>query len=183
MPHIHTGLGQYDLTASAIIIRTDFSNPKIFLHKHLLSGKWAQPGGHVELDESPWSAVLHEVAEESGYVTGQLRVLQSQNRIKNLGRDAILLPQPVCVMAYELAAHKDHFHSDMVYAFIASSEPKRKLEDDESAETDYFDRSELVALPDEVIPDNVRNVAIFVLDECFPHWEAIDADDFRLSAR
>jgi len=178
MPHIHTDPGQYDFTASAFIVRTDLAEPKIFLHKHLLSGKWAQPGGHVELDESPWSAVLHEVLEESGYTSNQLKILQPRVRIRDLGTDAMLLPEIVCSMVYELAAHKDHFHTDLIYAFIATGDPEDELLEYESVEVTYFSRSDIVALPSAEISDNVRQVALFILDECLSTWEAVSVEEY-----
>jgi 8-oxo-dGTP pyrophosphatase MutT (NUDIX family) len=180
MPHIHSEPGQYDFTASAVIIRIDQAEPTVFLHKHLLSGKWTQPGGHVELHESPWSAVLHEITEESGYTPGQLKVLQPRVRIKDLGHDAVLLPQPACIMAYGLAAHKDHFHTDITYVFTAASEPEETLQAGESTETKYFTHSALEALSPEEIPDNVRQTLLFALDECLANWEAVEVGSYRL---
>ena len=59
MAHIHNEPGQHDLTVSAFIINvSDKENPKILLCRHKKLGKLLQPGGHVELDENPWQAVL-----------------------------------------------------------------------------------------------------------------------------
>ena len=66
MAHIHTQPGQHDHTASAYIIRTDLDTPRIMLHLHRKIGKYLQFGGHVELNETPWQAVVHELREESG---------------------------------------------------------------------------------------------------------------------
>jgi len=63
MAHIHTQPGQHDHTASAYIVRTDFDEPKIMLHLHRKIGKYLQFGGHVELHETPWQAVVHELRE------------------------------------------------------------------------------------------------------------------------
>src|SRR5437879_1527745 len=95
MPHIHTKPGQHDHTASAYIVRIDGKEPKILLHKHKKSGKYQQFGGHIELDETPWQAVLHEIKEESGYDAKQLMLLQPKERLKSLG-DADQHPVPVC---------------------------------------------------------------------------------------
>jgi ADP-ribose pyrophosphatase YjhB (NUDIX family) len=142
------------------------------MSRHLLSGKWTQPGGHVELNESPWTAVQHEITEESGYTMPQLAVLQPKIRVTNLGKDATLQPVPVCLMTYELGTHPGHFHTDIIFAFTAQEQPAGKILEDESAEVAYFSRAELVALQESDIPDNVRQVALFVFDECLPNWEA-----------
>ena len=38
----------------------------VVLLKHKRLGIWLQPGGHLEPDESPWSAALRETREETG---------------------------------------------------------------------------------------------------------------------
>lgn len=74
MPHIHEGDGQHDLTAGAFIIRFDQDEPKGLLHFHRKLHKLLPIGGHVELNESPWQAIAHELDEESGYSMSQLMV-------------------------------------------------------------------------------------------------------------
>lgn len=177
MPHIHTQPGHYDFTTSAIIVRTDLGDPAVCMNKHLLSGKWTQPGGHVELNESPWSAVQHEITEESGYTLHQLQILQPKNRITNLGSDAQLQPLPVCIMTYELAAHKNHLHTDLVYAFVANGAPAQAVAADESTEIAFFNKAKIKSLSSKEIPDNVRSVALFVLDTCMVEWERIAAEN------
>jgi 8-oxo-dGTP pyrophosphatase MutT (NUDIX family) len=56
MPHIHTGPGEHDHTASAVIIRNESDGPKVLLHLHKKLNRLLQPGGHVELHETPWQA-------------------------------------------------------------------------------------------------------------------------------
>src|SRR3954466_7704978 len=63
MPHIHHEPGQHDFTTSAFIVRTDRSEPQAVLHEHRKIGKLLQFGGHIELTESPWQALLREVRE------------------------------------------------------------------------------------------------------------------------
>ncbi len=50
------------LTASAFIV----SPRGIVLHRHKVLGIWVQPGGHVDLDETPEAAAVREAVEETG---------------------------------------------------------------------------------------------------------------------
>lgn len=64
---------------------TEGDEPRIILHKHRKLKMLLQFGGHVELDETPWQAVLREIAEESGYDKNQLKLLQPcYNRLTSL---------------------------------------------------------------------------------------------------
>ena len=67
MPHIHTEPDQHDMTVSAYIVRTDSAEPLCLVHMHRKIGKLAQIGGHIELNETPWQSIAHELEEESGY--------------------------------------------------------------------------------------------------------------------
>ena len=44
----------------------DKTNKKFLLVHHKKLGVWVQPGGHVELNESPEEAAIREVYEETG---------------------------------------------------------------------------------------------------------------------
>lgn len=81
MAHIHTGLGQHDLTVSAFIVRGAPDGPRLLLHRHKKLALVLQPGGHVELAENPWAAIIREIAEETGYSATQLVVLQQSRAI------------------------------------------------------------------------------------------------------
>lgn len=50
------------VTGSAIVI----GSRGVVLHLHKRLGIWLQPGGHIELGESPWQAALRETSEETG---------------------------------------------------------------------------------------------------------------------
>ena len=57
MPHLNTGPGEYDLTASALIFRELDGRLHLLVHRHRKLGLLMQPGGHVERTEDPWAAV------------------------------------------------------------------------------------------------------------------------------
>jgi 8-oxo-dGTP pyrophosphatase MutT (NUDIX family) len=100
MSHIHTKLGEHDVTSSAFIVRFDTPKPQLLLHQHKSLGKLLQPGGHVELTENPWQSVLREITEETGYELSQLQVLQPKDRLASLA-NAILHPVAVCVNTHD----------------------------------------------------------------------------------
>lgn len=50
------------VTGSAIVI-----GPRgVLLHRHRRLGIWLQPGGHIDIGETPWDAALREASEETG---------------------------------------------------------------------------------------------------------------------
>ena len=50
--------------ASVFVINPE--NKKILLVKHSDYDKWLQPGGHIEVDETPEEAAIREIYEETG---------------------------------------------------------------------------------------------------------------------
>lgn len=172
MAHIHTGPGQHDLTASAFIVRLDTSEPTLMLHMHKKLHKYLQFGGHVELHETPWQAVTHELAEESGYAMSQLQLLQPKLRIKKLtGTD--LQPHPLQINTHKFNDELDHYHTDIAFAFVTSEAPKNNVQEGESSDIHLFTLEELKAIPSDKIVENVRETGIFVLTECLNNWEVI----------
>lgn len=135
MPHLNTGPGEYDLTASALILRELDGGLHLLVHRHRKLGLLMQPGGHVERTEDPWSAVAHELREESGYDLEQLLLLQPVHRIEQAPGIAVL-PTPLCVDVHPIGA--DHFHTDMVYAFVADSDPAGMPGEGESQELHWL---------------------------------------------
>jgi 8-oxo-dGTP pyrophosphatase MutT (NUDIX family) len=177
MSHIHTAPNQHDLTVSGYIIRLDTAEPEIMLHKHRVLGRVMQFGGHVELDESPWEAIARELKEEVGYDFDQLQVLQPHERMITLPGTTILLPQPVCVFdaTYGATVAPDHFHDDLSWAFVTRFPPRHELATDESHDIRSLSRSKLIAVPDEEIFEDVRQIALFIFDTCLPKWETVPA--------
>ena len=175
MPHIHTEYNQHDLTVSAYIVRIDGSEPKILLHMHRKLHILLPVGGHVELSETPWQAIEHEIVEESGYVLGQLEVLQPKSRIKRIS-NVIRHPYPVSLNTHKVPG--DHFHTDLEYAFIARSDPVMNIEEGESNDMRWLNSNELDALSSEMIFDNTKEVYRFILDEALVNWDRVPSEAF-----
>ena len=116
MPHIHTEPGQHDMTVSAYIVRTDQKEPLCLVHMHRKMGKLMQAGGHIELGETPWQSVAHEVEEETGFRLAELKVAQ-HNTDRTVEVASINHPTPFDMNTHSVG--NNHFHSDLCYGFVA----------------------------------------------------------------
>lgn len=179
MPHIHTEDGHHDLTASAIIIRSDTPEPTAMLHMHKKLNKFLQFGGHVELDETPWQAINHELKEESGYDLSQLKVLQPKKRIF-FETAGLQHPIPVCLNTHPFNEEGKHFHTDLTFALTTDQQPSSLPAEGESVDIRLFTKAELNALPDSDIHPDIRNILIFVMNECMKNWEQVPTSDFAV---
>jgi 8-oxo-dGTP pyrophosphatase MutT (NUDIX family) len=176
MPHLHTQPGQHDPTASAYIVRTDFGEPKLMLHRHKKLKRFLQFGGHIEHNENPWAAIVHELAEETGYDIDQLKLLQPSERLESL-TDAVIHPMPVYVMTHEFS-DIDHYHTDIAFAFITDQPPEGSLKEGESKAIELFTAGELRQLPAAEIPESVREAGLYVLDICTKNWVPTASSNF-----
>jgi len=167
MAHIHTGPGQYDLTSSAFIVGSG-EEPALLLHRHKTLDVLIQPGGHVELTETPWQAITREILEETGYEVSQLRILQPRVRPPGTG----VHPQPVCVRSFRFG-EEDHFHTDVTYAFVTDELPRHPVGADESQDLIWVTRALLASLAPPETYDDVREVGLFVLDHLLSTLEPI----------
>lgn len=177
MAHIHTQDNQHDFTACAFILRTDLKEPALMFHKHRLLQKLLQFGGHVELDESPWAAVVREIREESGYDIDQLRIFQPKDWPTDID-NALACPLPFMVSTHRFG-DLAHFHNDLAFAFVANEEPRHQPEDGETQTFTYLTRQQLAGLSADAIPKNVQRIALFMFDHVCSTWEAMPADMHR----
>lgn len=144
MPHIHTGPGQHDMTVSAYIIRRREDGAWLCLmHMHRKIDKLMQIGGHIELQETPWQAVVHEILEESGYSLDELIVLQStEDRVDDSGN--VTHPVPFSVNTHLVGGlENDHYHSDMCFGFEAQDIPNANVSENESIDLRWLTLREL----------------------------------------
>lgn len=140
MPHIHTQPDQHDMTVSAYIVLRGQGDDKLLVHMHLKYGKLLQIGGHIELNETPWQAVAHELKEEAGYDVSELKVLQPTSRIPRID-NTVVHPVPFFVNTHLIG--ENHFHSDLCYAFTAQALPRSRPADGESLDLRYVTKEEL----------------------------------------
>jgi len=179
MPHINTSPGDHDLTVSFFIIRTDTPEPTLMMHKHKKMGKWMMFGGHVERHENPWEAALHETTEETGYFHTQLKVLQPNYRIPQL-EGAVVHPTPLCVSTGNYPGTENlHYHTDIMYAFIASENPAGIPDDGESADIQCFTLEQIKAMSPEETVTSFQQMGIAILEHYFSEWKQVEFTEFQ----
>lgn len=109
------------ITGSAIVVGAR----GVVLLKHKRLGLWLQPGGHVDVGETPWNGALREAREETGLAVRFAGALDDQG-----------LPELVHVDVH--AGGRGHTHLDLRYLVVAEdSDPAPP--DGESQEIDWFD--------------------------------------------
>jgi 8-oxo-dGTP diphosphatase len=133
-------------------------------------------GGHVELDETPWQAIAHELSEESGYSLDELHILQPPHRIRHLP-EVKLHPYPVVLNTHKVSP--DHSHSDTAFAFTATTDPQGHIADGESLDLRWLTRQELDALHEPEIYLHTKVAYQFVFEECLAHWEQVPTSSFE----
>ncbi len=146
------------------------------LHKHKKLGVYMQFGGHIELDETPWQAISHEIPEETGYEMNQLKLFQPKDRLKKVSR-SILHPVPVCHNTHVIV--DDHYHTDLDYAFVANEAPKGTVAEGESSDIRLFTRAELLAHPADDIFQEVLDITLYIFEVCLPQWEQVNPREFK----
>jgi 8-oxo-dGTP diphosphatase len=94
-------------TATAFVVRDGAT----LLHWHRRLGQWMPPGGHIEADEDPATAVLREVLEETGLVC---EIIQTS---PNLQFDyPEQLAPPYTILLEDIPGPGEpHKHIDLIY--------------------------------------------------------------------
>jgi len=177
MPHIHTETGQHDLTVAAYIIRIDMPQPKALLHMHRKLERLLPVGGHVELNETPWQALAHEVEEESGYRFTELKVLQPKRRLREI-RAVVQHPYPLSINTHEVT--EGHFHTDIQYAFRVTASPTQSASEGESLDLRWVTQDEMNALSEDLIYLGTKDIYNFMFDEVVKNWEEVPTNSFGL---
>jgi len=140
-----------DFTASAFIVNDD---SEVLLMNHSKLGKWIQPGGHIEGDETPNEAARRETKEEVGLEIefiekADIECENSEN-----------LPKPFNMNLHTVS--EDHMHCD--FGFLAK--PIEEVEATHEHENDgqkWFSAEGLEDL--EEVPENVRKLCLLAIEK------------------
>jgi len=165
------------MTASAWIVRRVDDEWKCLVHFHRKIEKYMQIGGHIELDETPWQTMVHELREESGYTPEELFVLQ---HTESLPADVGNISHPVPFAMNTHSVGNEHYHSDLCYGFVALELPKENVAEDESDDFLWASTDELAQLASEGRAlEDVANCYEFLLQN-IESYVQVPAQNFSL---
>lgn len=117
MPHIHTNVGEFDLTVAGYLVHDDST----LLIKHKKLPIWTPPSGHVELNQSPIDALYMEIKEEAGIDESQLELIETHPRPKSFVASGTAVSMP---LPFDLEHHPvddTHRHINLSYALKSST--------------------------------------------------------------
>lgn len=121
---------------------------RVLLLFHRKLRRWLPPGGHVEEDEDPWTALVREFREETGLTVHP--AARASRRGKERG--VRLLPDPHHVQVERIDSQHDHV--DLVY--FCRRARGRLRRNPESEALRWFSRQELTV---PLLGPNVRTFA------------------------
>lgn len=177
MGHIHTSAGQVDQTVTAYVVRRDGDDTYVMLHMHKTLKTLLPVGGHIELNETPWAAIGHELQEESGYSLGDLQILQPAQRIMMLD-GAVVHPQPFVVNTHAVAP--EHFHTDASYLLLAQTEPRGERAEGESEDIRWLTRDGIERMGSDKLLASTRQICLAIFDVFLGEWQPVETDVFSV---
>lgn len=109
-------------------------NRKFLLIKHRKTGKWLQPGGHIESDEDPEEAALRETFEETGI------------NVRLIGKRIPREQDFITPLAFQKnIVGKDHIHIDIVYLAFPLENQKEVINYNETEGLEWFTLSQITS--------------------------------------
>lgn len=134
--------------------------PRTLLHFHKKLQSWLPPGGHIEINESPYEAALREIEEETSLTLNNSSlkfIFKNKSTLSKLDHRSKLLEMPYFLLEEEIETDT-HFHLDWIYyAHIADEDLEIISKNMENNNFKWFDFNEL--LNEEQCFDNVKELA------------------------
>lgn len=145
---------------------------------HRKIGKLAMFGGHIELNETPWETVLHEITEESGYLPEQVQILQPKHRLTSLP-GCVVHPTPFAQSTGHYPQDILHYHSDIFHILVTDEDPAGIPDEGESTDIRVLTAAELRAVPDDQIIEAWRILALDAMDYYLHEWEPVPFNTYK----
>ena len=122
---------------------------------------WIQPGGHIELNEDPLQALVHELEEETGLHESDYRVIELNDQPTL--RKTKTLPQPININVHDV--NDTHKHIDMCF-LVQSSSDRFNPSEGESTETGWFSLDDITDMQKEgKVYDGTLDICAWVLEK------------------
>ena len=102
-----------DWGVAVFAIRDD----RVLLHRHARLNRWLPPGGHIEPNETPDSAAIREVFEETGV---HIKLIDDPVIAPYGPGTPLMLTRPLGAMLVDI--RPGHQHIDLVYLAAASND-------------------------------------------------------------
>ncbi len=134
--------------------------PVTLLHFHRKLQTWLPPGGHVEINESPYEAALREIVEETGLLESDLKFLPNGMLPRKIDDRAKILEMPHLLL--EEYIEENHYHLDWI--FFAKLDPI-SYELSDNGDFRWFSKEELEV--ESNIFENVKELAIYGLESFY----------------
>ncbi len=132
MPHVHE---LNDFTSSGYIV----FKQKILLVHHKKLKVWISPGGHIELDEDPITALWREILEETGLNKKNLELISTGPLVNDLKTTKAFHPlqSPFAMFITNYDNTTNHKHIDLCY-LLKSNTFEVTLEESSSHDIGWF---------------------------------------------
>lgn len=158
MAHIHTGLGEIDMTVGVFVVHQPTRT--VLLRYHDKYDMWLVPGGHIELDETPEEAALREVKEEVGL---DIRLYAGRKHTDESTERRALIP-PEYMDIHPILSPAGHRHIALIYFALSDTRETLEPDDDEKSRgLRWMTKEEILGSKD--IGDMIRFYALKALEK------------------
>ncbi len=119
---------------------------RILLTRHHKDAFWVLPGGHVENNEDPHTAIVREIREEFG-IHAHFFEIDSEEVLFHKGKKLHHMPLPIAIydLEYKNAEWKDRSRREYVF-LMETDEEIQKVDSKEIFEYRWFDADDILAL-------------------------------------